>query len=874
MFRIAILLWFVVESAFGSPVCTDSSDSHRFDCYPDDGATQEKCESRGCCWKHASSSPKPNIPLNVPYCFYPENFGYQLVKQEETATGYMLDLEMQQKGPFGEDITNLKVDVRLETQQRLHVKIFDGNNDRYEVPVETPVVRKKSSQQDYLVSFTHYPFGFAVTRKSTGRVVFNSTAGAMVFEDQFLQLSTLLPSNVIYGLGEHVEGFRLNTSWSRLTLFARDAGGTPFGGTNLYGAHPFYVNIEPDGNANGVFLLNSNAMEIILQPRPALTYRTIGGILDFYIFIGPEPDSVIQQYTEVIGRPFLPPYWSLGFHLCRWGYATSNKTKAIADRMRKCGIPQDVQWNDIDYMKDHLDFTIDSQRFAGLPNLVDDLHQNNQRYIPIVDPGISNADKNYSPYSDGLKVGAFVMRPDTDSPLVGKVWPGNTVFPDYFNAKTIQYWQEQIQSFHAKVKHDGLWIDMNEPSNFVDGSVNGCPASKYETPPYDPHVGGGHLTAKTICMGARQASGIHYNLHSLYGHSELIASSKALHNILKRRTLVISRSTFPSSGKYGGHWLGDNKSQWPDLRLSIPGVLNFNLFGIPLVGADICGFNGNTQKDLCSRWTQLGAFYPFSRNHNTKGATAQDPPSLGEDVVAIARKVLLLRYSLLPYLYTLFFNAHTQGSTVARSLMFEFPKDSKTYSISNQFLWGPALMISPALIENSNVVNAYFPNDLWYDFYTGNALEGHGQYIYLDTPMDKINLHIRAGYILAMQQPSITTADSRKNPFSLLVALRSSGDAAGELYLDDGDSLDVADEYTLVHFNVKSSILVSSPSKAGYTPSAQLTSVTVLGVMSKPGKVSVDGTLITTFSYDTSSMVLQVKSLQLNFVKLFTIAWE
>ena len=737
--------------------------------------------------------------------------------------------------------------------------------------METPVVTKKSSQQDYLVSFTRYPFGFAVTRKSTGRVLFNSTAGAMIFEDQFLQLSTLLPSNVIYGLGEHVEDFQLNTNWSRLTLFARDAG-TPVGGTNLYGVHPFYVNIEPDGNANGVFLLNSNAMEIILQPRPDLTYRTIGGILDFYIFLGPEPDSVVQQYTEVIGRPFLPPYWSLGFHLCRWGYKTSNHTKEINDLMRSKGIPQDVQWNDIDYMKDHLDFTFDPQRFAGLPELAEYLHQNNQHYIPIVDPGIYSGDPSYPPYRDGLKVGAFVKRPDTDSPLIGKVWPGNTAFPDFFNAKTIQYWQEQLQGFHDKVKFDGLWIDMNEPSNFVDGSINSCPASKYETPPYVPHVGGGHLNSKTICMAARQASGIHYNLHSLYGHSELIASSKALQNILKKRTLVISRSTFPSSGKYGGHWLGDNHSQWPDLRYSIPGLLNFNLFGIPLVGADICGFGGNTNKKLCSRWMQLGAFYPFSRNHNTKGATPQDPPALGDDVIDISRKALLLRYSLLPYLYTLFFKAHTQGSTVARSLVFEYPKDSNTFSISHQFLWGPALMISPVVMEDSNTVKAYFPNDMWYDFYTGKALQGQGQYINLDTPMDKINLHIRGGYILPLQQPGITTVDSRKNPFVLVVALGSSGDGVGELYLDDGDSLDVGDKYTLVNFNVKSSTLTSSPSKIGYTPSAKLTTVNVCGVMSKPDKVLVNGKSITTFKYDSS--LLEVQSLDLNFATMFTIAWS
>ena len=118
------LLWIVFEPSSGSPDCTNTADSLRFDCYPDDGASQEKCESRGCCWKEASSSPhETDVPLNVPYCFYPKNFGYRLVKQQNTSTGYMLDLQMQQKGPFGNDIALLKADVRLETQYRLHVKV-------------------------------------------------------------------------------------------------------------------------------------------------------------------------------------------------------------------------------------------------------------------------------------------------------------------------------------------------------------------------------------------------------------------------------------------------------------------------------------------------------------------------------------------------------------------------------------------------------------------------------------------------------------------------------------------------------------------------------------------------------------------------------
>ncbi|CAG7825817.1 unnamed protein product, partial [Allacma fusca] len=160
--------------------------------------------------------------------------------------------------------------------------------------------------------------------------------------------------------------------------------------------------------------------------------------------------------------------------------------------------------------------------------------------------------------------------------------------------------------------------DMNEPSNFWDGEKDGCPAnSTLDHPPYTPHVDGGKLYYKTVCMSAQQYGGVHYNLHNLYGLQESVATYKALGDITSTRPFVISRSSFPGQGHYGGSWTGDVFSTWTDLKQSIPQILNYGLFGIPMVGADICGFNGNTTKDLCKRWQQLGAFYPFMRNHNT-----------------------------------------------------------------------------------------------------------------------------------------------------------------------------------------------------------------------------------------------------------------
>lgn len=141
--------------------------------------------------------------------------------------------------------------------------------------------------------------------------------------------------------GEHSDRLLHSIDYSRLTFFATDV--EPGDNEPLYGAHPFYLSLEGDGRANGVFLFNSNALDVILSPAPAITYRSIGGVLDFYYFLGPSPKDVVQQYMELVGKPALPPYWALGFHLCKYGYGSLNKTKEVMERNIAAGIPLDVQ---------------------------------------------------------------------------------------------------------------------------------------------------------------------------------------------------------------------------------------------------------------------------------------------------------------------------------------------------------------------------------------------------------------------------------------------------------------------------------------------------------------------------------------------------
>lgn len=232
----------------------------------------------------------------------------------------------------------------METSTRLRVKLSDYARNRYEVPV--PVMPQpatdKPPQTLYYFNVTINPFSFRVYRKDTGTLIFDTSAGSFSFYDQFIEIASYLPTRYIYGLGEHTDAHFLHSvDWTKFTFWTTDI--YPDLNTPLYGVHPFYLSMEEDGKSNGVFLFNSNAMEVVLQPAPAITYRTIGGVVDFYFFLGPNPADVVAQYIDLIGKPALPPYWALGFHLCRWGYVTLNVTRNTTERNIAAGIPLDVQ---------------------------------------------------------------------------------------------------------------------------------------------------------------------------------------------------------------------------------------------------------------------------------------------------------------------------------------------------------------------------------------------------------------------------------------------------------------------------------------------------------------------------------------------------
>ncbi|KAG6759642.1 alpha-xylosidase 1 [Populus alba] len=889
--------------------------------------------------------------------------GYRLISLKETPDGGIVGLLQvkERNNIYGPDIPRLQLYVKHETQDRLRVHITDADKQRWEVPYnllpreQAPAMKQTTgrSRKNLITTVQEYsgaelifnyipdPFSFSVKRKSNGQTLFNSSSdgsssyGVMVFKDQYLEISTQLPNDAsLYGLGENTQphGIKLFPG-DPYTLYTTDISAINLN-ADLYGSHPVYMdlrNVKGQASAHAVLLLNSNGMDVFYRGT-SLTYKIIGGVLDFYFFSGPSPLAVVDQYTSLIGRPAAMPYWAFGFHQCRWGYHNLSVVEDVVENYKKAQIPLDVIWNDDDHMDGHKDFTLNPNNYPRpkLLAFLEKIHSIGMKYIVLIDPGIG-VNSSYGVYQRGIANDVFIKY--QGEPYLAQVWPGAVNFPDFLNPKTVEWWGDEIRRFHELVPVNGLWIDMNEASNFCSGLCKipkdkQCPSgtgpgwdccldckniteTRWDDPPYKINASGLQVPIgyKTIATSAVHYNGVlEYDAHSIYGFSQAIATHKALQGLEGKRPFILSRSTYVGSGKYAAHWTGDNKGTWEDLKYSISTMINFGIFGVPMVGSDICGFYPAPTEELCNRWIEVGAFYPFSRDHANYYSPRQELYQW-DSVAKSARNALGMRYKILPYLYTLNYEAHTTGAPIARPLFFSFPDYTECYGLSTQFLLGSSLMISPVLEQGKSQVKALFPPGSWYNMFdmTQSITSGGGQYVTLDAPLHVVNVHLYQNSILPMQQGGLISKEARMTPFTLLVAFpagATDGKAAGKLFLDDDElqemklgsgSATYVDFYATVSEGTVKLWSEVQESKFALDKGWKIVKVTVLGLdgSGAPSSLEVDGKPVTGASnielssleqkYITNlevgdekkkSMMVEVDGLEIPVGKNFAVSWK
>ncbi|KAK9845865.1 hypothetical protein WJX81_004565 [Elliptochloris bilobata] len=718
---------------------------------------------------------------------------------------------------LGQDISPLTLDVTPISATVLRVRI--GAPGRWEVPQALFTNRDAPAAGGataYELSYVASPFWFAVARTGAGgATVFNSSAGPLVFKDQYLEITTSVAETAaLFGLGETVSsgGLELRRDGRPVGLWNRDSSSL-HPDQNTYGSRPFVMAVHPDASAHGILLLNSNAMDVV-PARASVSFRATGGVLDFYFLLGPTPAAVAEQLASVVGRPALPPYWSLGLMNSKYGYSSAAECQGVVDAYEAAGVPLETFISDSQYMDHDQDFTLGyGFHLYDMQVFVAKLHANGQRWVPILDPGI-HIRGGYAPYDSGIAQDVF-LRDISGGYYVGQVWPGAVHFPDFMKPSTVAWWGGLIEGMIKQgLELDGLWLDMNEVSNYCSGDYcvdqgnvapnntfvcslqcasgkhvlpNGMAANSSVpdgvfAPPYAianwDSAGNARrpLGEKTLAVSVRHYDRtLEYDVHNLYPLFQAAATAQALQRLRGKRSFILSRANWLGSGAYAAHWTGDTYSSWDDLRASVAGILSAGLAGIPFTGADICGFMGWPTMELCARWAAAGAWYPFARFHHADGFAE---PFRWPEVARVSQVSFSWRVRALPALYTAFYEARIRGCPVARPFAFAFPGDlANARGVHLQWLLGDSLLVSPVVTEGATSVTAYLPPATWYSLYTLEAVDGapygapYGRSITLQVALtEPAPVHLMGGYVLPLSAGGNTTAAARAAPLTLLVA--------------------------------------------------------------------------------------------------------
>ena len=629
-----------------------------------------------------------------------------------------------------------------------------------------------------------------------------------------------MPSDEQYfGLGE--KSGQLEKRGHAYVMWNTDAYGWGNSTDPLYESVPFFIGLR-GGRAYGLFFDNTwrSSFDMGVEAPDQYSFGAEGGELNYYFFYGPDPKKVIQRYTELVGRMPLPARWAIGYHQSRYSYYPESCVRFIADNFRQRQIPCDALFLDIDYMDGYRVFTWDKSRFPDPPRLLADLRKQGFKVVTIIDPGIK-VDPNYRAYAQGVAEGNFVKKPDGQL-YIGKVWPGDSAFPDFTSEKVRAWWG----SLYKGLIDDGVagfWNDMNEPSIF-------------------------DVPSKTMDLDAifddHGLHSPHAKIHNVYG---MLMSEATRAGTLElrpnERPLVITRATYAGGQRYAAVWTGDNSSLWEHLRLSLPELMTMGLSGLTFAGADIGGFALSPSAELYTRWLEAGVFYPYCRTHTEKGSRNQEPWSFGNRMEEINRRAVELRYRLMPYLYDAFHEAAESGLPVMRALLLDYPDDPQAVGQNYEFLFGDDLLVAPVVKSDEREWDVYLPRGVWYDFWTDQRYTGP-RHVNVEAPLDRVPVFVRGGAIIPTQQVVEYTDQAPVDP--LTFEIYPAGNSTREYYEDDGLSFDyqrgvVLREQVSSGERDDTVALHLSAREGSYTPPARSLMFKVHAVRTRPRKVEING---------------------------------
>lgn len=598
---------------------------------------------------------------------------------------------------------------------------------------------------------------------TTGRLLVSEKGFGMGFNEkkEVICYKQMDKADHYYGFGEKTSF--LDKRGEKMTMWNSDV----FAPHNpeidsLYQSIPYFMTIR-EGSAYGIFFDNTfKSVFDMKSSEEVYSFYAEGGQLDYYVFAGPTPKAVLEQYTDITGKMPIPPKWSLGYHQSRYSYETEEEVRELVRSFKEKEIPLDAIYLDIHYMDGYRVFTFDEEKFPNPKGLIQDLKDDGIHVVPIVDPGVKE-DPEYYIYQEGIMEDRFCKYIEGNI-YYGDVWPGNSAFPDFSNSDVRSWWGEK-HKFYTELGIEGIWNDMNEPAVFNETKTMDVKVM---------HENDGD--PKT-----------HRELHNVYGFLMGEATYEGMKKLLTgHRPFLLTRAGYAGVQRYASVWTGDNRSFWEHLQMALPMCMNLGVSGVPFCGPDVGGFAHDANGQLLARWTQFGTFTPYFRNHSVLGSVRQEPWSFGEEYEKVVKQYIQERYVWLPYLYTLFKEASMTGVPVMRPLVLEYPNDENTFNLSDQFMIGSNVIVAPIITPDTYHRVVYLPEGQWINYWTEEKLEG-GKHHLVKAELEILPIFIKAGAVITQGTVKQST-EVKESELTVHFYLDENGTSTFTYYEDDGKS--------------------------------------------------------------------------------------
>ena len=545
----------------------------------------------------------------------------------------------------------------------------------------------------------------------------------------------------LYGLGQHPGLFNYK---GRTVVLAQ-------GNTEV--AIPFLVSSRGYG-----ILWDNYSLTAVSSYKHADGWRLalwseVADAIDYYLIYGPSLDEVVASYRQLTGSAPLLPRWAYGYWQSRERYRSQEELLSVARRFRRRGIPVDIIVQDWKYWGRYgwNAFKFDEEFYPDPARMVEELHKMGFKLMISIWPRFGVDTEVYK---------VFESR--------GCLLPGTTCYDPFSEEGRRLYWSYIKRAF-LDIGVDAWWLDATEPETA------------------DPKGGWGFYSAFHDTVTAMGPGARYLNAYSLMTCRAVYEGQRA---DTDRRVLILTRSAFAGQQRYAAvTWSGDIWSDWQEFRRQIPAGLNFCLSGLPYWTTDIGGFfSGNPKtpayREVFARWFQWGTFCPIFRVHGT--IYAKEPWMFGREVEEVLVKYIKLRYRLLPYIYSLAWMAYSEGYTIMRALVMDFPHDEKVLDLDDEYMFGPAFLVCPVTLP-ARSRRVYLPEvpGGWYDFWTGRRLKG-GSVVEAEAPLDRMPLYVKAGSIVPMGPVLQYSGEKPSDPIELRVYPGASGSFM--IYEDDGET--------------------------------------------------------------------------------------